>query len=110
VSARNLVWLGLAGLLLLGSAVIAPTSRGSSTCTMGIFGTGALCDALGYSAVVAHSIAMRVNSDAIREDSALADAMTSSPLLIVDLAPGRRFAVWWMEQTGQAVMARMTIL
>jgi hypothetical protein len=110
VSARHLGWLGVAGLLLIASAVAVPTSRAGSTCSLGPFGTSALCDALGYSVVVAHSIALRVNSHAIRESSALVDAMTSSPLLIVDLAPGRRLAIWWMEQTGHAVMARMTYL
>lgn len=110
MSGEKLGWLGCAGLLLLASAVMVPTGRASGTCSLGVFGTSALCDSLGHSTIVAHGMAQRVRSESIREDSALADVMTSSPLLIVDFAPSRRLAIWWMEQTGQGVMARLTIL
>lgn len=93
-----------ATLALASGAVLTPSLE--NQCRSLPFLTEPLCAAPDHAGLVARGLARRSVSAGIPEGNAVVHLLTSSPLLGVDFRPLREFTLWWLEQTGKAVMAR----
>ena len=97
---RSLALVVFASVALTAGAVLAPAG---SACGLA---ARPVCASLEYSGFIARAMARRIQYAADGREGALLYALTSSPVLGIDLRPLQQFGKWWMEQTGAAVMAR----
>jgi hypothetical protein len=105
----RLIGLGVSAVLALSAgAVLMPHPRDVG-CRTAYFDARHVCSSLSHSAILARGLARRATTAALTETSSLGDALFSSPLVPVDFAPARKIGRWWMEQTGEIVMARFTL-